>query len=726
LKQIVQNYRTGELWLEEIPVPLCRKGGVLIKTEFSVVSTGTERMKVDQARMSLLAKAKARPDQVRKVLQGVSQQGVVETFKKVQERLDALSTLGYSSAGVVVEVGEGLDSLAVGDRVACGGEGIACHAEYAFVPRNLCARIPDGVNAADAAFSTVGAIAINGVRQAGVALGDSVLVIGLGLVGLLAVQILRAAGCRVIGVDIDPGKLELALRCGAEAAFNRKDDAAEQAILALTDGRGVDAVYVAASSPNADPIDLAGVVARDRARVVIVGMVPVTADWRTYYAKELSIVLSRSYGPGRYDRNYELKGIDYPAGYVPWTLRRNLEEFLRLVQIGAVTPNAFGAKQFAFEEAKTAYEELYQAPGKHAVGMVFRYSGSAPLLRRVDTAAQSAASRVNGKLGVGLVGAGNFATGTLIPALKGAGDVRLRGICSAGGLSAKGTANRHGFDYACSDYQEVLNDEQVQALVIATRHDTHAGMARDALRKGKHVFVEKPLALNESELAELLAAQGETGKILMPGFNRRFSALSKSVQEFFTEGAGPLEMFCRVNAGNIGRESWYQDSDEGGWRIVSEGCHWIDLMSFISRSVPRSVTATMVQGGAEGAQNDNCIVTLEFQSGSIGVLMYVANGDAGFSKERIEVFGQQRVAVIDNWRGAELHVGGKSRRVTDRGGKGHGAEIAAFMTSVREGTAAPIGIESAWRTTMATFGIQTSLARGGVRVGIEKPVCTPD
>ena len=362
MKQIVQNYRSGELWLEDVPVPICRSGGVLVRTQYSVVSTGTERMKVDQARMSLLEKARARPDQVKQVLKNVQQNGVVDTFNKVQERLDALTTLGYSSAGTIVEVGYPIDHLKPGDQVVCAGEGIACHAEYAFVPANLCARVPEGTDLKEAAFATVGAIAMNGVRQAEVAIGDVVLVVGLGLVGLLGVQILSAAGCRVIGVDIAEDKLELARQCGAELALHRSDPGLEAAVMEATSGRGVDAAYIAASAKSSDPMALSGELCRDRGKVVIVGMVPIEADWRLYYAKELSVVLSRSYGPGRYDPNFERKGIPYPVGYVPWTQQRNLEEFVRLVGRGTVTPTRLGAQEYAFEDAQKAYEAIHKSP----------------------------------------------------------------------------------------------------------------------------------------------------------------------------------------------------------------------------------------------------------------------------------------------------------------------------------------------------------------------------
>lgn len=712
MKQIVQNYKTGELWLEDVPTPICRKGGLLIRNEFSVVSTGTERMKVTQARMSLLQKAKARPDKVKQVLQSIAQVGLVETYNKVQERLDSLTPLGYSTAGVVVDVSEGLDSFSVGDRVACAGEGIACHAEFVSVPRNLCARIPDGVSSKDAAFSTVGAIALNGVRQAGVSLGDTVVVIGLGLVGLLGVQLLRAAGCRTIGVDIDPSKLDLAVKCGAEAAYLSGDKSLNEAILQRTNGRGADKIYIAASTNRSDPMDLAGEIVRDRGSVIIVGMVPVHADWQTYYGKELNIVMARSYGPGRYDRNYEERGIDYPAGYVPWTERRNLEEFLRLIEVGNVKPSMLGPQEFDFSEAPAAYKEVHDNPGKHAVGIIFKYPEAAELTRVVEGITKKGLLPSADQVSVALIGAGNFATGTLIPALKRAENVRFRSICSARGLTAKSAANRHGFELSVSDVHKSFEDPEVNAVVIATRHDTHAQFAIDALEQGKHVFVEKPLALNIEDLDRVMAAQHRSGKLLMPGFNRRFSPLSEAVRDFFSPDAGPLEVVCRVNAGGLGHDSWYQDTEEGGWRIVSEGCHFVDLISFITRSVPKVVHAMIVGGATEGSQNDNCIVSIGLENGSIASLIYVANGDPAFEKEHIEVFGQGRVAVINNWASASLSYKGKSNKIRAQGsGKGHAAEIQAFVAGIQNGTE-PINIESAYLTTLATLRVLESIRDG--------------
>ncbi len=717
MKQVVQNYNSGELTVEQVPVPLCQSGGVLVRTAYSLVSAGTERMKVSQARMNLLQMAKARPDKVKQVMQSVKQVGLKETLSKVRERLDSLTPLGYSLAGVVEEVGHGLDEFAVGDRVACAGEGIACHAEFVSVPRNLCVKVPERVDLQDAAFSTVGAIAMNGVRQAGVTVGDTVLVIGLGLVGLLGVQILKAAGCRVIGVDIDESKLDLAKRCGAEAAISRNDPALEDTLRHLTDGAGPDVAYIAASTKSNDPMELSGNAVRDRGKVVIVGMVPVEADWQTYYMKELSVIMARSYGPGRYDPNYEYKGIDYPIGYVKWTERRNLSSFLNLIAAGQVRPGLLQPEIFDFERAPDAYRQLHEAPGKHAAGIIFKYKTNTPLVRRIDVKKETTVSTtpVSGKVGIAMIGAGNFATGTLIPALKKLDTVELRAIASAGGLTARSAARRHGFTYCASGFEEVLKDDSVHAVIIATRHDKHASFAAQAVRAGKHAFVEKPLALNEEQLQQIVDAQKETGKIVMTGYNRRFSPLSVAMHDFFASRKSPIEVVCRVNAGEIKADSWYQDAEEGGWRIVSEGCHFVDLIQYLCGCKPVRVFAEMIGGSRQGALNDNCIANIRMEDGSIASLIYIANGDSSFEKERIEVFGQGRAAVNDNWRIAKLSSNGKIKKVNPSGsGKGHAAEMAAFVDAIRKGEEPSLTFQQTVDCTLTTFAIERSLRSGQV------------
>ncbi len=715
MKQVTQNYSTGKLAVEEVPAPVCRSGGVVVRAAYSLVSIGTERMKVSQARMNLVQMARARPEKVRQVAQSVKQVGVVETYKKVRERLDSLTPLGYSLAGTVVEVGEGIDELRVGDRVACAGEGIACHAEFVAVPRNLCVPVPGGVDLKDAAFATVGAIAMNGLRQSGVVLGDSVLVIGLGLVGLLAVQLLKAAGCTVIGVDLDPRRVALARECGADAALTRDDVGLRDAIAGITQGRGVDVAYIAASTKSRDPMELSGEVLRDRGKVVVVGMVPVEADWQMFYDKELSVVMSRSYGPGRYDRDFEQKGVKYPVGYVRWTEQENLREFIRLLDTKRISPSRLMPKIYKFTDAPAAYQEVHDAPADHAAGILFEYDAEAELSRTVALPRKPVGGRAKAtdRPGIAVIGAGNFATTTLIPALKRLPQARLRVLCSARGLSARSAGQRHGFEYCASDYHELLDDAEVHAVVIATHHDTHARFAADALRAGKHVFVEKPLAVNNEQLQQLIDAHAQTDRIVMAGFNRRFSSLSVAVRDFFKARTSPIEVICRVNAGELKADSWYQDPEEGGWRIVSEGCHFVDLIQFICGCSPVRVYAEMIGGDRPGGQNDNCVATLKMSDGSVGTLIYVANGDPSFEKERIEVFGRGCAAVIENWHRARLVAGGKTRTVKPVGSpKGHASELEAFVQTIHQGGQSPLPFEDAVRTTLCTFAIRKSLMTG--------------
>ncbi len=483
-------------------------------------------------------------------------------------------------------------------------------------------------------------------------------------------------------------------------------------MIELSGGCGADVAYIAASTQSTDPMDLAGQLLRDRGRVAIVGMVRVAADWQTYYDKEISVVLSRSYGPGRYDRNYEAKGIDYPVGYVRWTERRNMAEFLRLISKGLVRPKLLEPVQYDFTDASQAYDSLQNGQAG-ATAMLFRYPAAAASTKRVDLPQSNISASSNGHVGIGLIGAGNFATGTLIPALKATGAVRLRSVCSAGGLSARSAASRHGFEFCASDISELLADKETQAVVIATHHDTHARFTVEALRAGKHVFVEKPLALTAAQLEEIIEAQKLSGRMVMPGFNRRFSSLTKAVQEFFAGRSSPIEVICRVNAGSLKADSWYQDHEEGGWRILSEGCHFIDLIVALCGCEPIEVAASMVQGDIAGRQNDNCAVTLKMADGSLGVLMYVANGDPFYEKERVEVFGQGRAACIENWRRARLSASGKCREVKPSpAGKGHKEEMAEFIRAAQFGGQWPLPFAQAVAVTRATLAVIESLGTG--------------
>ena len=573
MKQIAQNYKSGELALLEVPVPAARPGGVVVRTEFSLISTGTEMMKINESKLSLIGKARARPDQVKKVMQSVSQQGLRATYRKVSDRLDSYTPLGYSLCGEVVEVGAGMEHLAVGQRVACAGNSYALHAEYNWVPRNLCVPVPEGVAAEHAAFTTVGAIAMQGYRQSEARLGETACVIGLGLVGQLLTQILRAAGVNVVGLDPSPERCQLAERMGA-ATCCPPDPASRGPVLetlaALTDGAGADHVFLTAGGDTNQPVEVAAELARDRARVVDIGKVRLDLPWTEYYAKELDVRFSRSYGPGRYDPSYEEGGVDYPIGYVRWTERRNMACFLDLVAEGRLDLEPLVSAVLPFEDAVGAYERI-QRGEQGGVGLLFRYSPNGSVQRRLAIPAPSSRPARRPVVRLGVIGAGNYATSMLLPHLQDRTDVRLVEVATATGLSATNAQRRFGFERCSTDHRGLLADEAVDAVVIATRHHAHAAMVCEALRAGKAVFVEKPLAVDPDQLQAILAAVGDSGNDrLMVGFNRRFAPLLVDLKGDFGARSGPVQVRYDVNAGRLEAGSWYAQPEEGS-RLVGRG-----------------------------------------------------------------------------------------------------------------------------------------------------------
>lgn len=715
MKQVLQHVRSGELEVAEVPEPSSRSGGVTVRNVASLISAGTEKMTIDFAGKSLIGKAKERPDLVRQVLDKVKKDGLIPTVQAVLSRLDQPIPLGYSCAGVVEEVGRSAAEFQPGDRVACAGMGYASHANVVFVPKNLVVRIPDDVSFEDAAYVTLGAIALQGVRIADVRLGENVAVIGLGLLGQLTVQILKASGCRVIGIDLDPAKVSLARDLGADLAVLRSEDVAG-AVAAFTEGIGVDAVVITAATESNDPIELAGEISRDRGTVSVVGAVKMDVPRRVYYEKELQLRLSRSYGPGRYDPSYEEGGHDYPIGYVRWTERRNMQEFLRLVATGQVTPSRLTTHRFPIEEAEKAYAIVTGKDPQPFLGIVLTY----PEERKgspVRTVQLRAPAPRAGRVGVGFIGAGNFARAVLLPRFAKAKDAELIGVCTARGVTARSTGEKFGFRYCTTDAARLLEDESVAAVVIATRHGSHARFAADALRAGKAVFVEKPLAINEEQLAGVLEAQAETGGLLTVGFNRRFSPLSARLKEAFS-GAGPLAIQYRVNAGPIPASIWVHDPEEGGGRIIGEVCHFVDLIQFLTEDEPVEVFAHGL-GGPTAGLHDTVTITLRLRRGSIASINYFSTGDKSYPKERIEVFGGGRIGVLDDFRELVISQGGKREKVRRLSqDKGFDQEIAAFLAAVQEGREPPIPLRSIIATTRATFAIEESL-----RTGRPVPVC---
>ncbi len=717
MKQVVQDIRSGVTSVVEVPVPTPGRGQALIRTCASLVSVGTERMLVEFAGKNLLEKARSRPDLVRQSLDKARREGVLTTWQAVQNRLDQPMALGYASAGTVVGFGDGLSDLRPGDRVACAGGGYAVHAEYALVPRNLLARLPDDVDFEAGAFATLGAIALHGFRLAEPQVGERVAVIGLGLVGLLAVGVALAGGCSVLGIDLDPRRVEVAKAMGAHAVGRA---GAETAAAAFSRGLGCDVVLVCADTPSGDPLELAAAVARDRARVVAVGAVGMELSRKAYYDKELSLRVSRSYGPGRYDPTYEEEGIDYPAAYVRWTEGRNLEAVLDLMATGKLDVQRLISHRFPIERAAEAYDLITSGTPSDLLGVILTYPqsvGDDARARRVTFGPTRATDGAPVRLGA--IGAGNFASAVLFPALRGISRVEMVGVASSGGLKAAQAARRFGFRYAASSASEILEDPSINTVAVLTRHDEHAAQVVAALGAGKHVFCEKPLALDRESLGWVAEAVRRSNCLLTVGFNRRFAPMARRLQGFIGPAGEPLLMLYRVNAGPVPLSHWVHDPAQGGGRIIGEGCHFIDLMTFLCGSLPVEVTAYALPDDGRYRQ-DNVSVSLRFANGSVGTVVYQANGDRSAGKERLEVSGGGRTAILDDFRRLDEFADGGRRTVRSmlRQDKGHRAEWEAFARAVATGGPPPIPYEQLFAVTSASFAAVESL-RSGQRVVVE-------
>jgi predicted dehydrogenase/threonine dehydrogenase-like Zn-dependent dehydrogenase len=715
MKQIIQSPRTGKLELAEVPAPACGAGQVLVRTQFSVVSPGTERQAMDFARRSLLGKARSRPDLVQQVLRKLSHEGPAPTLRAVMTRLDAPQPLGYACAGVVEAVGANVAGFAPGDRVACAGAGYANHAEWVAVPENLVVRVPDEVELRRAAFATLGAIALQGVRVAAPTLGEIGAVIGLGLLGQLSVQLLRANGCRVLGIDLDPGRVKAARDQGAEWGARPGDDF-EVWKDAATGGHGADFVAVTAASESSEPLALAAELCRQKGRIACVGSTAMHLDRRWLYEKELELRMSMSYGPGRYDRRYEELGLDYPLAYVRWTENRNLDAFLALLRAGAVDPYALDVREVPFGEAERAYEDL--AKGElGALALVFRYEEAAPRARSVVLAGatRSVASPGpgSGSVGVAFLGAGNYAKGVLLPAVDGAAGVRKVAISTATGPSARRTAERHGYASCTTDAGEVLADPAVDLVFVATQHASHAALAARALRAGKAVWLEKPAAITEEQLAELEAAALETGGFLAVGFNRRFSPHARRVADAFAGRRGPLAIQYTVAAGATPGGTWHTDPAVGGGRVIGEVCHFVDLCTFLVGAPPVSVFATAL--GRDPETDDSIQALLRYPDGSSAMIQYLAHASAALPKERFEVSGDGKTALCDNFRRTTVH-GGRSLRTWNQD-KGQAAAVREVIAAVGRGAPSPFAWADVAATTRATFAMLES-ARGGTAIAI--------
>src|SRR6266446_2599409 len=719
MKQLLQQVSGGEIEVVDVPAPKLLAGCVLVRTAASLVSVGTERASSEFARKNLLQKARMRPDLVREVLNKVRRDGVASTLAAVRSRMDQPSAPGYSSAGTVVAVGEGVTDIRPGDRIACAGAGHAVHAEFACIPRLLLARIPPDseVSFDHAAATTVGAVALHGVRTADVKLGDIVGVIGLGLLGQLTVQILKAGGCRVVGMDIDRGRVELALRLGADAGSD-SSVAFFDACMQQSAGRGMDAVLISAQTTSSDPVNLAAEVARDRAVIVAVGTVGMALERKHFYEKELDFRVSRSYGPGRYDAAYEQKGVDYPIGYVRWTETRNMEAFVKLLADGKVDVGALITHRFSIDQAQSAYDLIEGKSRQPFLGVLITYSELAEETRRVNLPEKAGATTVAGtkSVAIGLLGAGNFATSTLLPAIKRVGGVTLVGVCAANGSHSHHTAKKFGFRCSATDEDSLINDPRINTVVVATRHHLHARQVLAALTAGKHVFCEKPLCLNEDELRDIVRVyenHADAKPLLMVGFNRRFAPLALRLKSFLRGIHEPLALHYRVNAGFIPADHWLNDPEQGGGRVIGEVCHFVDFLTFLVGASPMEVEARSLANPGKYS-NDNVVCSLRFADGSQGTISYLANGDKSYSKERVEVFGGGAVAALEDFRRLELVGRGRKQVFRSLFGqdKGHRGEWEAFVAALRAGGDSPLPLAEIVTTMLATFALEESRASG--------------
>jgi predicted dehydrogenase/threonine dehydrogenase-like Zn-dependent dehydrogenase len=697
MKQVEQNYRSGKLRVVDVPAPRVGEGRLLVATRVSLISSGTEKQLIDLAKASLAGKAMARPDLVRRVIRNVQRDGLKPSIDKVFAKLDTPIPLGYSLAGEVIEVGRGVTGWAVGDRIACAGAGLANHADYNSVPKNLSVPIPAAVDDEDASFVTLGAIALQGVRLAAPTLGEKIVVMGLGLIGLLTVQLLKANGCRVLGFDPNADRADLARQLGADVAIA---DGLAETMAGFTGGVGADAAIITASSKSNEPINTAAEVSRLKGRIVVVGMVGMTIDREAFYKRELELKLSLSYGPGRYDPAYELGGHDYPLPYVRWTEQRNMEAFLALIAEGKVTPKRLVTHRFPIAQAEKAYELMGRGEPYLAMLLTYEPEKVASIARQISLVRQPAP--VTGSR-VAFIGMGNYAKGVLLPAVRKVDGVALTTVVTSTGISAGHAGETYGFKTVATDPAAVLTDPDTNIVFIATRHDTHARLAADALRAGKHVFCEKPLALDPAGLSEVLAAAGSAPGILTVGFNRRFAPLMIKAKAALEPRSGSLVMLYRINAGTIPKESWIQQ-EEGGGRIIGEVCHFVDALTFLTGSLPLEVHAVAARNHADAVS-----IVLRFADGSTGTIVYSSVGDHSVPKEYLEVFADALLVRLDDFRQMTVTRYAKSTVHKIAHDKGQQGLVRAFFDASRGRRAAPISLSELGSVTDTMFAIEEAL-----------------
>jgi polar amino acid transport system substrate-binding protein len=712
MKQVTQTLRTGTVEVNEVPIPTLTDKFVLVQNTASVISAGTEKTKIDMGKKNLLQKAKARPDLVKQVLKKIQTEGLKKTFQTVTSRLNSPSPLGYSCAGNVIAAGGLVEGIQPGDRVACGGADYANHAEFVTIPKNLVVKIPDNVTDEEAAFTTVGSIAMQGVRLAEPRMGETFLVLGLGLLGQIAVQLLRANGCNVIATDLDAALVKQAEGFGAIGASASAD--VEGLCKELTAGHGVDGVLVCAGTSSNQPIELCGAVTREKGRVVVVGAIRMDIPREDFFKKEINVVISRSYGPGRYDPFYEENGNDYPLGYVRFTEQRNMKTFLDLISQGKVDVKTLITHRYTVDQAAEAYQLIEGAKTEPYLGIIMQYDANSTTNTKAARITVNTTPINKDKLGLSFFGAGNYATASLLPPLNDKVDVEFRGLVTASGRTAQGVANQFGFTFCAGDFQEILSSD-TDAIMVTTRHDTHASSVAAAIKANKHVYVEKPIALNVEELqiihAEKLKNQNSQ---VMVGFNRRFAPSTLDVNKHFKDVKSPLVVNIRINSGFIPADHWIQDPAVGGGRIIGEGCHFVDLASALAGSNPKTVTCIgTAKDNKSALLNDNVSIMLTFENGSIANIIYTADGSKAMQKETVEVFGGGRSAIINDFKEATLFSGDSKSEVKKLTAqdKGQKTMLDTWLKGLKSGEPC-VSYECLMANSLATILAVESLALG--------------
>jgi predicted dehydrogenase/threonine dehydrogenase-like Zn-dependent dehydrogenase len=705
MKQLIQNFKTGELYVDEVPMPSISGGMVLVENEFSLISAGTERSTVKVAQASLLGKAKQRPELVAQVLQNLKKEGLAATITKVKTKLDSLKALGYSTAGTVIASLDRNGIFKPGDRVACAGQDYASHAEIVAIPQNLVTKIPENVTIEEAAFTTLGSIAMQGIRQAEPMLGEKICVIGLGLLGQITCQLLNANGCKVFGIDLDDKLIKLATELGLHAALKRDDSNLISACDNFTNGHGFDSVIITAATQSSDPIVLSSEIIRKKGKIIIVGAVKMDIPRDPYfYKKELDLRMSCSYGPGRYDPNYEEFGLDYPFPYVRWTEQRNMEAFLELLSRKAINIKPLITHVFDIDDAVKAYDIVLGKTKETHIGILLKYKSNPSKKNTLTHVRNNPLNSIN----VGFIGAGSFAQSYLIPNVKSWG-ASLDGVVTSKGITSKNVLDKFKFNFCSSDSKDILTKREINTVFIATPHSSHYELVIKAMEAGKNVFVEKPLAINPEQLNLVIEAQSKFSQPLLVGFNRRFAPVSEQIKSEFRNISEPLVVNIRVNAGLISKDHWIQQSEIGGGRIVGEICHFIDLMQYFTDSEPVMVFAESISTTNDKiVPEDNIAIVIKFSNGSVGNLTYLANGDKSMPKENIEVFGAGKIGVINDFRSGSIFSGNKIMKLKSNG-KGHKEEVESFLNIVREGKESPISFRSICLTTITTFKILDSL-----------------